>query len=113
MNYQHEIKKLAKSEIEITVTIPLKELKSFLEKAAENISQATKIGGFRPGKASLDVVKQRVGEMKLYEEAAALAVEKSYIAIATKEKLEPLGSPKVDFVKLAPDNDFIYKATVA
>ena len=99
MNYQHEIKKLPKSELEITVTIPHDELKNFLEKAAQNISQSTKIEGFRPGKASLDIVKQRVGEIKLYEEAAALAVEKSYIEIATKEKLEPLGSTKIDFVK--------------
>lgn len=113
MKYQHELKKLAKSEVEITVTIPHDELKTFLAKAAEKISQSTKIEGFRPGKASLDIVKQRVGEMKLYEEAAALAVEKSYIEIATKEKLEPLGSPKIDFVKLAPGNDFTYKATVA
>lgn len=113
MNYQHELKKLAKSEVELTVTIPKEELNKFLQKAAEKISQSTKIEGFRPGKASLDIVKQRVGEMKLYEEAAALAVEKSYIDIATKERLEPLGSPKVDFVKLAPDNDFVYKATVA
>jgi trigger factor len=59
-----------------------------------------------------EMLKKKVGEMKIYEEAAALAVEKSYIEIATKEKLEPLGSPKVDFEKLAPDNDFIYKATV-
>ncbi|MBD3359444.1 MAG: trigger factor [Candidatus Buchananbacteria bacterium] len=113
MNYQHEIKKLPKNEVEMTVTIPNEELKSFLQKAAENISQSTKIEGFRPGKASIDAIKQRVGEMKLYEEAAGLAVEKSYIDLATKEKLEPLGSPKVEFVKLAPENDFVYKATIA
>lgn len=113
MTYSHEIKKLPKNEVEITVTIPHEELKKFLEKAATQISQSTKIEGFRPGKASLDVIKRRVGEMKLYEEAAALAVQKSYIEIAMEAKLEPLGSPKVDFVKLAPDNDFVYKATVA
>ncbi len=113
MNYQHEIKKLPKNEIEITVTIPKGELQPFMTKAAENLSQQTKIEGFRPGKASLEIIKQKVGEMKLLEEAAALAVEKSYIEIAKQEKIEPLTSPKVDFVKLAPENDFVYKATVA
>ena len=88
MNYTHELKKLSKSEVEIIVTIPHEELKQFLEKAAQNISQSTKIEGFRPGKAPLDVVRQRVGEMKLLEEAADLAVEKSYIDIATKEKID-------------------------
>src|SRR4030042_333272 len=50
--------------------------------------------------------------MKIYEEAAALAVEKSYVEIATKEKLEPLGSPQINFEKLAANNDFVYKAIV-
>jgi len=113
MKYTHEIKKLPKSELEITVTISHDELKPFLAKAAQALSQQTKIEGFRPGKAPLEIIKQRVGEMKLYEEAAALAVQKSYLEIAKAEKLEPLGSPSVDFVKLAPDNDFTYKAIVA
>ncbi|MFC1598402.1 trigger factor [Patescibacteria group bacterium] len=113
MKYTHEIKKLPKSELEITVTISHDELKPFLEQAAQNLSQQSKIEGFRPGKAPLEIVKQRVGEMKLYEEAGALAMQKSYLEIASNEKLEPLGSPNVDFVKLAPDNDFTYKAVVA
>jgi len=112
MNYTYELKKLPKSEVEIKVTVPFAELKPFEEKAAQNISQNTKIEGFRPGKASIDVINQRVGEMKLLEEAAALAIEKSYIEIAQKEKLEPLSSPHVDFEKLASDNDFVYVAKI-
>jgi len=113
MKYQHEIKKLPKSEIEITVTIPFTELTPFIEKAAKKISQGVEIPGFRKGNAPLDLIKQKVGEMKVLEEGAALAVEKSYVEIINQEKLEPLGSPKVDFEKLAADNEFTYKATVA
>jgi trigger factor len=112
MQYKYETKKLPKSQLEIKVTIPAKELEPFLAKAIETLSSQTKIDGFRPGKVPLDVLKKKVGEMKIYEEAALLAVEKSYVEIAIKEKFEPLGSPKIDFEKLAPDNDFIYKAVV-
>jgi len=112
MNYKYDLKKLPKSQVEIIVTISYDELKPLIEKAIQQLSEQTKIDGFRPGKVPLDILKAKVGEMKIYEEAAALAVEKSYIEIATKEKLEPLGSPKVDFEKLAPNNDFVYKATV-
>jgi len=112
MKYTHQTKKLPKSQIEFTVTIPNSELKPFLVKAAEKLSQQTKIEGFRPGKVPYEILKQKIGEMTILEEAAGLAVEKSYIEIATKEKIEPLGSPKVDFEKLAPENDFVYKATV-
>ncbi|MBN1325991.1 trigger factor [Candidatus Falkowbacteria bacterium] len=112
MQYKYDVKKLPKSQLEIKVTIPANELEPFLNKAIENLSSQTKIDGFRPGKVPLEMLKKKVGEMKIYEEAAVLAVEKSYIEIAQKEKFEPLGSPKVDFEKLAPQNDFIYKATV-
>jgi trigger factor len=112
MNYTFTTKKLPKSQLEITVTIANDELKPFLEKAALEISQQTKIEGFRPGKAPYEILKQKIGEMKIYEEAAALTVKKSYVEIVQKEKIDPLGSPKIDFEKLAPGNDFIYKATV-
>jgi len=112
MQYQYEIKKLPKSQVEIRVTISHSELEPFLAKATQSISEQTKIEGFRPGKVPLEILKQRVGEQKIQEEAAVLAVEQSYLEIANKEKLEPLGSPKIDFEKLAPGNDFVYKATV-
>ena len=112
MQYKYELKKLPKSQVEILVTISHDELKPFIEQATQKLSEQTKIDGFRPGKVPLDILKKRVGEMKILEEAAALTVEKSYVEIATKEKLEPLGSPKIDFEKLAPDNDFVYKATI-
>jgi trigger factor len=112
MNYKYDLKKLPKSQLEIIVTIPGTELKPFLEKAVNEISQQTKIEGFRPGKVPYEILKQKIGEMKILEEAAAIAVEKSYIEIVGKEKIEPLGSPKIDFEKLAPENDFVYKATV-
>ncbi len=112
MNYNYDLKKLPKSQLEINVTIPHDDLKPFLEKATEQLSQQTKIEGFRPGKVPYDVLKQRIGEIKIYEEAALMAVEKSYVEIGMKEKFEPIGSPKIDLVKLAPANDFVYKATV-
>jgi trigger factor len=112
MNYSHELKNLPKSQVEITVTIPADQLESFLSKAAALLSTKTEIKGFRPGKAPLEIIKKQFGEMKVYEEAAALAVEKSYVEIVTAVKLEPLGSPKIEFIKLAPGNEFVYKATV-
>ncbi len=112
MNYTYDLKKLPKNEVAIKVTIPFTDLKPFEEKTAKNISQSTKIEGFRPGKASIDIVKQKVGEQKFLEETGALAIEASYMEIAKKEKLEPLSSPHIEFEKLATGNDFIYTATI-
>jgi len=112
MNYSHSSKKLTKSQIEITVTITPEDFAPYLEKATRKLSEETAIKGFRPGKVPADVLKKQIGEMKIYEEAAALAAQDSYLDIATKDKIEPLGYPHVEFIKLAPGNEFIYKATV-
>ena len=63
------IEELPKCTVKISVTLPSGEVQPYLEEAANKISQNVSIPGFRPGKASYDSIKQRVGEMKIYEEA--------------------------------------------
>ncbi|HCB19565.1 TPA: trigger factor [Candidatus Uhrbacteria bacterium] len=109
---QIAVEHLPKNIVKFTITIPLTELAPFLEDAAMHISQETSIPGFRPGKANYEIVKQRVGEMKIYEEALEPLVRKTYIEALMGEKIEAVGSPKIDVVKLAPGNDLIYTAEV-
>ncbi len=108
-----ETKKLEKNQIEIIVEIPLEELQPHLEHAAEHISEAIKIEGFRPGKAPYEVVKQRVGEMAMYEGAFDHLVQKTYTKAVKDAGLETVSHPKIEIIKLAPGNPIIYKATVA
>ncbi len=109
---QIALEHLPKNIVKFTITIPLLELTPFLEDAALRISQETNIPGFRPGKADYEIVKQRVGEMKIYEEALEPLVRKTYVEALMAEKIEAVGSPKIDVVKLAPGNDLIYTAEV-
>ena len=67
MNVQ--TKKLPRGQVELTIELTTAEYEPFLRRAAETISQQTSIPGFRPGKANVDVIKQRIGEAKLWEEA--------------------------------------------
>jgi len=55
-------------------------------------------------------VRQRVGQAKILEEAAKLAIEKIYPQIIAENKIEPLGYPEINITKLAPDNPFEFKA---
>ncbi|TAK04168.1 trigger factor [Patescibacteria group bacterium] len=108
-----QVENLAKNAVKITVTVPKEELKSYLETAASAISEETSIPGFRPGHASYDLVKNRVGEMKIYEAALEPVVRATLFEAFAKNDLETVGSPKIDVVKLAPDNDLVYTAEVA
>jgi trigger factor len=108
-----QLEQLPNNSLKIHVTVPHADVVPFLEQAANRISEETSIPGFRPGKARYGVVKQRVGEMKIYEEALESVVRKTFVAAVTEHDIETVGSPKIDVEKLVPGNDIVYAATVA
>jgi len=103
---------LPKNQIKLTIELTTDELKPHLTAAAEKISKTVKIAGFREGKAPLDVVMRNAGEMRVYQEAAELAVKATFPKAVTQEKLTTIGSPEVSVEKIAPNNPFVYTATV-
>lgn len=107
------IEDLEKNRVKITVTVPVDDVQPHLEAAAKELASQTKIPGFRPGKAGFDVVKQRVGEMKLYEHALESIVRSTYVKALIDHDIESVGSPKIDVEKLAPGNPIVYTAEVA
>ncbi|MFA5994305.1 MAG: trigger factor [Parcubacteria group bacterium] len=107
------IKKLPKSTVEFEVTVKWEEWEKYLDIVASEISQEIKIPGFRPGKAPRNMVAQKMGEGLLLNNAAEKAVQKSYINFITKEKLDVLGSPKVEIEKIEMEKDLVYKVIVA
>ncbi|MFA6537201.1 MAG: trigger factor [Patescibacteria group bacterium] len=102
---------LPKSLLEIVVTLPFPELEPYLKKTAEQISQTKKIEGFRPGKAPYEIVLREVGEMFLIQNAANMAIEDTLDKILESEKIDAISEPKIEVQKLAPNNEFIFKAT--
>jgi len=107
------IKKLPKSLIEISVEVSADELMHFMKKAAAKISETAKIEGFRPGKAPYEIVKSKFGEMGILQEAIDDIIMKTYYEAIKENNLVTLGQPQIDVEKAAPENPFIYKATVS
>jgi trigger factor len=103
---------LPKKQVKLTITVPLEEVKPYLDEAAAHLSEGTQIPGFRPGKADFDSVKRHVGEMKIYEEALEPIVRKTFTEAVMDQKLETVGSPEIGIDKLAPGNDLVYTAKV-
>jgi len=111
MNIQR--KDLEKSQIELLVELTPAEFAPYIEKGAQKISENTKIEGFRPGKVPFDILKQKVGEIAILEEAAHIAVHKivdEIIDEQIKDK-EIIGRPQVEVTKLAPGNPLEFKIT--
>lgn len=110
---QYTVKDLPKNMKEIRVEFPAADLKPHMEAAATRLSQQTKIEGFRPGKASYEVMVGRFGEGPILEEALPSVVRKSLVEAITKENLETVGEPSINVEKAAPGNDIIFTAKVA
>jgi len=107
------IKKLSKSRIEFSVSVPWSDWEKYLDTAAEEASREIKIPGFRPGKAPRKIVAQKVGSDVLLNNAAEMAVQKSYVDYVTKEKLEVIGTPEIELKTVAEEKDLEYVARSA
>ncbi|MBZ9572802.1 trigger factor [Patescibacteria group bacterium] len=106
------IKKLANSKIEILFEIPWQEFLPYLDEAAQKLSKDLEFKGFRQGKAPREVVEREIGEGKILATAAELIIKEKYPEFVFEKKLEVIGVPRVEILKLAPKNPFCFKAKI-
>lgn len=107
-------KDIGKGKFELMVEMTADELKGSIDRAVEQISQSVKIEGFRPGKATYETLKQKVGELSIWEEASRIAINKNLDKIL-RENLDrqAIGQPQIDIVKMAPNNPLEFKVEVS
>jgi len=110
---KYELKKLGKSQVELKIIVTPEDYRKDLEAAATRLSERAAIKGFRPGKAPYEIVKEQLGEIKMFEEAMQTIVEINFFRAVKDEKLNTVGQPEIVIEKMAPGNDFEFKATVA
>ena len=103
-------KDLGKSQIELLVELSQEEFKPYMLRAAEKISTEVKIEGFRPGKVPYQILKAKIGEITILEEAAGLAINKTIDQVIGENITEQIiGQPQITLTKLAPANPLEYK----
>jgi trigger factor len=105
-------KQLPKNQVEITVEVPVEKLDKYLTQAVEKIAKNIKIDGFRSGKIPYNIIKQRIGEMSIYQEALDFIIRDTLFEALEQEKIDAVGQPQIDIDKLAPENPVIYRATL-
>lgn len=108
-----EIKKLPKSQVELLITIPAEKWKHYHEHAVECLAHHVKIPGFRPGKADAKTLEKNLGPAAIMDEISEHAVNDTYHEALKEHNLIPVGQPKVEIIKLAPENEIVYKAVLS
>ena len=107
------IKKLDKSEVEITGVLEWAEFGKFEEKALERIGERMELPGFRKGKAPAAIIKENTNEMMLLEEMAEAALQENYIKILQEEKIDAIGRPQISITKIGKGSDLEFKIITA
>jgi trigger factor len=93
---QTKIEDLPKSKIKIHFELNSKEFLPYFEIAAREISKTIDVPGFRRGKAPRNIIEEKVGKDRLYEEAAMAALNKLFTQTVTEKKIKILGMPQAD-----------------
>ncbi|MEK7479157.1 MAG: trigger factor [Patescibacteria group bacterium] len=107
------VKKIEASRAEITGEISADKVRGFEDKALGHLGGDFALPGFRPGHVPAKMVKEKVGEVRVWIEAGEMALEKEYPKIIEAAGLSVLGQPEVQITKLAPGNPLGFKITVS
>lgn len=102
-----------KSEVTLEITLPAADFDAYLKKAAKKLGTEHKIPGFRPGTAPVNVVVQHLGEQRVLNTAADLALPTVFIQALVDNDLEAIGRPQVTMNDIGLTKDFRFTATVA
>lgn len=108
-----EKKILPQSQFFLELEIPSEEVETHLAHVLEHLKKDTELPGFRKGFVPDKILRERVGEMALFEEAAIVALSVALGEICRTEKLSVIGRPNVETTMLAPKNPAKFKVTLS
>src|SRR5574344_2439166 len=97
---KREVVKKESSTVEVTVTVDEKSWKEAQEASFKKLAANVEIKGFRKGKAPENLVKEKVKEAEVYNEAINALLPNLYEEVITEEKLQPFARPSVNVTKL-------------
>ena len=106
-----KVKKLPKSEIEITIAVDPKTIEAAKKEALKRFSKEVKIDGFRPGTAPEEKIIEKVGERAISVEAGDIAIKLAYADAVKAEKLAVVSHPKIE-IKSAEPLEFVARVAI-
>ena len=111
------LKKLPRSQAELTIELSTAELSVYFDAAARELSRSQPVAGFRPGMAPKDAVIREVGQDKFNRLAFDLAVKDSFSKAVLDHQLEVVGDPHIVALDKSSSDlgntGFAYRAVVS
>jgi FKBP-type peptidyl-prolyl cis-trans isomerase (trigger factor) len=100
-------------EVEYSAAIPNEVIETYIGHVLAHAAEGVVLPGFRKGKVPLDMVRARMDEMALLEDAADEALRAAVREILVDEKLSLVGAPQLTITKIALKNPIEFKVRFA
>jgi trigger factor len=108
-----KITPLPERELEVLGAITAEKMSLMRERALARFKESVEVDGFRKGNAPDAIVAQKVGEMRLLEEAAEIALSEEYPNILEEHKIDAIGRPEIMITKLGVGSPLEFKIKTA
>ena len=108
---QVQVETLSPVTKKICFEIPVEQVNSEIAKAYTNIQKRAKIGGFRPGKAPMQLIKRSYGDT-MRDEVMRRFYENTLYEALRENKIEPVDAPTIESDILQEGVAFKYSALV-
>ena len=100
---ERKVTKLEHCHTEVLVNVDKDLWKKAQDKAFKKLAANVTVPGFRKGKAPANMLKGRVDQMKVFNEAINDVLNPVYQEVLTEEKIEPMARPSFDVTKLSEE----------
>lgn len=107
---QSVIAKTDTGEVQLTITVPQKEVAEVSDEVLEEAVKNTTVSGFRKGKAPKKIAREKLDKTKLYEQVLQRVISQTYIKALKRHGLKPILSPKVELLKVEEGKDWEFRA---
>ncbi|TSD03211.1 MAG: trigger factor [Parcubacteria group bacterium Athens0714_16] len=108
--YNIKTKDLEKSQMEIEVEIPWKEVDKYRKPVISEFSEKITVPGFRKGRVPEDIIVKKIGHVELLNEMVERAIQEIYPEIILNGNINAIGRPSISITKLAENNALCFKA---
>ena len=111
---QKEVTKLENSQTNITLSFSGEEWANAQKKAFNKLANNVEVQGFRKGHAPENLVRQKINQAQVLNDAIDVVLQPAYEQVLTEEKLVPFVQPEVEVTKISESElEVIIKITTA
>ena len=100
---ERKVTKLEHCHTEVLVNVDKDLWKKAQDKAFNKLAQNITVDGFRKGKAPVALVRSRIDQGKMFNEAINEVLNPVYLDILQNEKIQPMARPSFEVTKLSDD----------